>query len=465
MKAGTFTKVTVTQDGTITGTGYLQASDISNPLVDYNGTINSSELNTTTLNATTVNTANLGGIVNLTATGTVTANQVTSNTTVTAVSPNSGSSGAFVVRQNAGGGLGYIQFTNNGMTSQFAAISADAAGNLGLSPASGTTSCSGGLNASGDIRANTGGADGGTTLRPWTANAGYSSVATANMTGQEYMIITDGNDTFISGGSGGSTHLRGGANSTAAQVQVTTSAVNITGNATMVNGQLDTNVVSGNDTIQTVTNAGAGAGFRVRQPSGNGSSAIIQFTDFGITDQRASISADSSRNLILSSTRAYWGAVYNNLVAGSANVQASSDSQLRRITSSGKYKKDVEGLDHEVADRVLDLRPVWFRAKENNTDNPEQWSYVGLIAEEVAEVEPRLVFYKTVDPVLDEHGNMVMGEDGEPELKILDTPEPESVQYDKIAVYLLDVVKREKARSDDLEQRIIALEKLVASLV
>jgi hypothetical protein len=202
-----------------------------------------------------------------------------------------------------------------------------------------------------------------------------------------------------------------------------------------------------------------------RQPVGDGSAAILQFTNNAVTAQRASLTADSSSNLSLNSSRAYWNAIYNNTLAGTANIQSSSDFQLRRTTSSGKYKKDVEDLDHNVADRVLDLRPVWFKAKENSIDNPEQWSYVGLIAEEVAEIEPRLVYFRQADPVLDEHGNMILGEDGAPELKMLDTPEPESVNYDKITVYLLDVVKREKARSNDLEQRIIALEKLVASLV
>ena len=110
------------------------------------------------------------------------------------------------------------------------------------------------------------------------------------------------------------------------------------------------------------------------------------------------------------------------------------------------------------------MRPVWFRAKESNTDNPEQWSYVGLIAEEVAEIEPRLVFYKTVEVNYDENGNVITDENGKPTYETLETPVPESVQYEKVAVYLLDVVKREKARSNDLEQRLIALEAKVAEL-
>jgi hypothetical protein len=223
--------------------------------------------------------------------------------------------------------------------------------------------------------------------------------------------------------------------------------------------------------VSAITNNGAGRGLHVRQPAGDGTSAIVQFTNNAANLQRASIDASSAGQLTatasiiyLSSTNAYWNGVYNTVVSASANVLSSSDMQLRRTSSSARYKKDIETLEHEVADKVLDLRPVWFKAKESNTDNPEQWSYVGLIAEEVAEVEPRLVFYKTVEVNYDENGNVITGEDGKPTYETLETPIPESVQYEKVAVYLLDVVKREKARSNDLEQRLIALEAKVAEL-
>lgn len=312
-------------------------------------------------------------------------------------------------------------------------------------------SMTGNLSTTGTVGANTAGADGGPVLRSWTGNASYTGLATANMASSEYNLITDGTDTFISGGSGGSTTIRGGNNSMTAQVQVTPSVVNVT-------GDLNTNFVNANTTVSATTNAAAGRGLHVRQPSGDGSDAIIQFTNNAVTAQRAAINASTSGYLSLSSTTAYWNAIYNTTLTGTANIQSSSDMQLRRTTSSARFKKDIESLDHAVADRILDLRPVWFRAKENNIDNPEQWSYVGLIAEEVAEVEPRLVYFKQAEPVLDEHGGMVTDEEGKPVLNILETPVAESVQYDKIVVYLLDIVKREKARSDELEQRIIALE-------
>jgi hypothetical protein len=233
-----------------------------------------------------------------------------------------------------------------------------------------------------------------------------------------------------------------------------------------VSGSLDVQGV-----VSAVTNTGAGRGLHTRQPSGDTDPALIQFTNNAATEQRASIGASTAGQLTatasviyLSSTNAYWNGVYNTVVSASANVLSSSDMQLRRTSSSARYKKDIETLEHEVADRVLDLRPVWFKAKESNTDNPEQWSYVGLIAEEVAEVEPRLVFYKTVEVNYDENGNVITGEDGKPTYETLETPVPESVQYEKVAVYLLDVVKREKARSNDLEQRLIALEAKVTEL-
>ena len=61
-------------------------------------------------------------------------------------------------------------------------------------------------------------------------------------------------------------------------------------------GDISAAVVSG------VTSAGAGRGVLVRQPSGDATAAILQFTNNAITAQRAAISADSSSLLTLSAT-------------------------------------------------------------------------------------------------------------------------------------------------------------------
>ena len=246
------------------------------------------------------------------------------------------------------------------------------------------------------------------------------------------------------------------ATQTALNAKAPTADPTITG--TMSAGIINTTGdISGGGWVGGVTSDGAGRGLLVRQSSSNVNNAIIQFTNNPVNAQLASITAGSGGQLSMNSTTAFWGCIQTNTVAGQA-VVVTSDGQLRRTSSSSKYKNSIEDLDHEVADRVLNLRPVWFKSNDTNIDNPEEWSYVGLIAEEVAQVEPRLALFKKAEIVYDELGNQKFNEDGSPLMIELETPEPEGVKYAEISVYLLDIIKREKARSDDLEQRVIELE-------
>ena len=60
-------------------------------------------------------------------------------------------------------------------------------------------------------------------------------------------------------------------------------------------------------------------------------------------------------------------------------------------TSSARYKTDVEAVTSEEASAVLDLRPVSFRAKADSSSSSKR--IYGFIAEEVAAVDPLLVYY------------------------------------------------------------------------
>jgi hypothetical protein len=134
---------------------------------------------------------------------------------------------------------------------------------------------------------------------------------------------------------------------------------------------------------------------------------------------------------------------YNNTAAGST-VIVTSAGLIRRTSSSLKYKKDVETLEQTIVDNAVNnLRPVWYRTKNADGDDKETWSHIGLIAEEVDLVEPRLVKYKTVEVTQDENGANVTTE--------LETPVPEDVDYAKLSVILLAKVKQ-------LESRIAVLE-------
>jgi hypothetical protein len=74
-----------------------------------------------------------------------------------------------------------------------------------------------------------------------------------------------------------------------------------------------------------------------------------------------------------------------------------------------------------------------------------------LIAEEVAEIDPRLVHWKYDEYVEDKDGTSKPAEDA----KLI----PNGVQYDRIAVLLLDVIKKQEQRIAKLENAIDELKK------
>jgi hypothetical protein len=67
-------------------------------------------------------------------------------------------------------------------------------------------------------------------------------------------------------------------------------------------------------------------------------------------------------------------------------VLIDSDGQLGTISSSRRFKKEIKPMD-KASEAVLALKPVTFHYKSDDTNRPE----FGLIAEEVAEVNPDLV--------------------------------------------------------------------------
>jgi len=208
-----------------------------------------------------------------------------------------------------------------------------------------------------------------------------------------------------------------------------------------------------------------GAYLFMTAPSGTADSAISWTTGFEITNGG-----------FLKSER-----TYANTTASSANMVVESAYTFARSVSSAKHKKDIETMQDSYADVVLQMRPVWFKSK-CDLDNPD-WGYWGLIAEEVAELDPRLVFWQeneyidkefskevtipAVEEQLDSDGNIVV--EAQPERtetvteteKVavpLDTPEAEGVQYDRIIPHLINLLKRQDTTIKDLTTRIEALE-------
>src|SRR5213076_2465479 len=67
-------------------------------------------------------------------------------------------------------------------------------------------------------------------------------------------------------------------------------------------------------------------------------------------------------------------------------VLIDSAGQLGTLSSSRRFKKEIKPMN-KTSEGILDLKPVTFHYKSDATNTPQ----FGLIAEEVAEVNPNLV--------------------------------------------------------------------------
>jgi hypothetical protein len=123
---------------------------------------------------------------------------------------------------------------------------------------------------------------------------------------------------------------------------------------------------------------------------------------------------------------------YNNTVGGLANLNVDSTGFLGRSTASSKrYKENITDWDANGINTILALKPRTFTYKEDYYSVPER-QFLGLIAEEVAEVSPLLADYEN--------------EDG--------TGQVENVRYATIVVPLIKAVQELKAEIEELKAKI-----------
>jgi hypothetical protein len=126
---------------------------------------------------------------------------------------------------------------------------------------------------------------------------------------------------------------------------------------------------------------------------------------------------------------------YNNTTAVAANVQIDSNGYFARSTvSSLRYKENINDWDGGL-DVILALKPKTFKYKENYY-NKADIEFLGLIAEEVAEVSPYLADYENEDR----------------------TGQVENVRYANIVVPLVKAIQEQQATIQSLQTRITQLE-------
>ena len=170
-----------------------------------------------------------------------------------------------------------------------------------------------------------------------------------------------------------------------------------------------------------------------------------------------SSSSPTERFKITSGGKVRAPGVYSFTTTGGGPVYVESDGDLLRYTSSLKYKTDVETIEDARADAILNCRPVWYRSKCENDIKGEgaeksDWGWYGFIAEEVAEVEPRLVSWATKDAVTQEDGSVETVERDPADY------EAEGVRYDNFVPLLVNLVKRQQQAIETLEAKVAALE-------
>ena len=114
-------------------------------------------------------------------------------------------------------------------------------------------------------------------------------------------------------------------------------------------------------------------------------------------------------------------------------VMCGNDGKLSALASSRRFKHDIKAVD-KASEAILALKPVSFRYNDDPTNTP----WVGLIAEEVASVNPDLI---------------VRGKDGK----------PLSVRYDQVNAMLLNEFLKEHKTVQDLKSAAAKQEATIAN--
>ena len=131
---------------------------------------------------------------------------------------------------------------------------------------------------------------------------------------------------------------------------------------------------------------------------------------------------------------------YNITTGNAANVNIAASGLLLRSTSSQRYKTDIETAEQSYSEEaVLTSRPVWFRS--TCEEDRHDWSHWGFIAEEIAEIDPRLVQWGP-----DENGNL----------------RAEGVQYDRFVPHLCAMIQKQQTQIAELSAKVAALEQQLA---
>jgi hypothetical protein len=133
-------------------------------------------------------------------------------------------------------------------------------------------------------------------------------------------------------------------------------------------------------------------------------------------------------------TKTFIAGVTGATAVGGAAVFVDSSGQLGTLTSSARFKDEIKAMDN-ASEAIFGLKPVTFRYKREL--DPNGVLQFGLVAEEVAKVNPNLV-------VRDRNGK------------------PYTVRYEAVNAMLLSEFLKEHQRVEAQQRQITALKSRVA---
>jgi hypothetical protein len=125
--------------------------------------------------------------------------------------------------------------------------------------------------------------------------------------------------------------------------------------------------------------------------------------------------------------------VYSEAVTSARAVLINSAGTLGTSVSSRRYKVDIENLNADT-DKILQLEPVTFYyLPEMYEEDQDKRLEVGLIAEQAAELGLEQLIHRN------------------------EVGQPEAIDYEKLAVYLLKVCKAQQTQIDAIVARLDAI--------
>lgn len=250
----------------------------------------------------------------------------------------------------------------------------------------------------------------------YNATSGGSNTALGSSAG--YAISTGGSNTAIGANSmQGSVGLTGSSN-VGVGYNTLNAATSAGNNSALGSGALSA-ITTGSYNVAIGYNAGSSLA------TSDSSNININYVgDAGVSNRLVIGSGTGTGNQQLST--AFISGIYG-VTTTSATVSAvlvSNGNQLGTITSSARYKENIEDMG-DVSSPVMQLRPVTF----DYIDRPSWGKQTGLIAEEVAKIMPSLVNFN---------------EDGS----------CESVKYHDLPVLLLNEMQKISKRISIIEEQL-----------